>query len=490
MVCRVLAILSSLALSSTAVFAADQPARPNFVIVLADDLGYGDLACYGHPTIQTPNIDQFASEGLRLTSCYAAHPNCSPSRTGLMTGRNPFRVGVHDWIPYESPIHMRKREITIATLLRQAGYDTAHVGKWHMNGLFNRPGQPQPPDHGFNYWFSTQNNALPNHHNPENFVRNAKRVGRLEGYAGPLVAKEAIHWLNDIRDEEKPFFLYVCFHEPHEPIATDPKYAKLYPSDDPSFSAHHGNITQMDAAFGEVMDALNDLKLRDNTFVLFTSDNGPAITGVHPHGSAGPLRDKKSYLYEGGIRVPGIIRWPGHVQPGTTSDTPVSGVDLLPTLCAITDVPVPDDRAIDGTNILPVLKGKSIERETPLYWQFNRARGEPKVAMRIGDWKILATLKGLPEKKTVDIKPGEMKALKSAELDTFELYNLREDIGETNDLAQEKPEKLKEMVAKLRPLYLEIREETPTWPVWIRAEHEVTPIPIEWPDYSKRGKKK
>lgn len=489
MVCRVLAILSSLALSSTALFAADQPARPNFVIVLADDLGYGDLACYGHPTIQTPNIDQFASEGLRLTSCYAAHPNCSPSRTGLMTGRNPFRVGVHDWIPYESPIHVRKREITIASLLRQAGYDTAQVGKWHMNGLFNRPGQPQPPDHGFNYWFSTQNNALPNHHNPENFVRNAKRVGKLEGYAGPLVAKEAIHWLNDVRDEEKPFFLYVCFHEPHEPIATDPKYAKLYPSDDPSFSAHHGNITQMDAAFGKVMKALDELKLRDNTFVLFTSDNGPAITGVHPHGSAGPLRDKKSYLYEGGIRVPGIIRWPGHVKPGTTSDTPVSGVDLLPTLCAITDVPVPDDRAIDGTNILPVLKGKPIKRETPLYWQFNRARGEPKVAMRIGDWKILATLKGLPEKKTVDITPGEMKALKSAELDTFELYNLREDIGETNDLAQENPEKLKEMIAKLRPLYLEIREETPTWPVWIRAEHEKWPIPIEWPDYSRRGRK-
>ena len=488
MVFRVLAILFSFALISTPLSAAEQQTRPNFVIVLSDDLGYGDLACYGHPKIQTPNIDRFASEGLRLTSCYAAHPNCSPSRTGLMTGRNPFRVGVHDWIPYESPIHMRKREITIATLLRQAGYDTAHVGKWHMNGLFNRPGQPQPPDHGFNYWFSTQNNALPNHHNPENFVRNAKRVGKLEGYAGPLVAKEAIHWLNDVRDEEKPFFLYVCFHEPHEPIATDPKYAKLYPSDDPSLSAHHGNITQMDAAFGEVMDALDELKLRDNTFVLFTSDNGPAITGRHPHGSAGPLRDKKSYLYEGGIRVPGIIRWPGHVKPGTTSDTPVSGVDLLPTLCAITDVPVPDDRAIDGTNILPVLKGEPVKRETPLYWQFNRARGEPKVAMRVGDWKILATLKGLPEKKTVDIKPGEMKALKSAELDTFELYNLHEDIGETNDLAQKNPEKLQKMIAKLRPLYLEIREETPTWPVWIRAEHKKWPIPIEWPDYSKRGK--
>ena len=132
-----------------------------------------------------PHIDHFASEGLRLTNCYAAAPNCSPARTGLMTGRTPYRVGVHNWIPMYSPMHVRAEEITVATLLRDAGYATCHSGKWHLNGRFNLDGQPQPSDHGFDHWFGTQNNALPTHHNPENFVRNGKPVGRILGYSGP-----------------------------------------------------------------------------------------------------------------------------------------------------------------------------------------------------------------------------------------------------------------------------------------------------------------
>jgi arylsulfatase A len=203
--------------------------RPNFVVVLADDLGYGDLACFGHKTVKTPNLDQFANEGTRLTNCYAAAANCSPSRCGLMTGRTPYRVGIHNWIPMYSPMHVRKREITIAALLRQAGYATCHVGKWHLNGQFNMVGQPQPSDHGFDYWFSTQNNALPTHHNPDNFVRNGKPVGKLKGYAAQLVVDEAIEWLTEKRDVQKPFFLYVCFHEPHEPIASAKRFTDLYP---------------------------------------------------------------------------------------------------------------------------------------------------------------------------------------------------------------------------------------------------------------------
>ena len=174
--------------------------RANIVVVLADDLGYGDLACYGNPVIQTPHLDQFAREGLRFTDCYAAAANCSPARTGLMTGRTPYRVGIHNWIPMFSPMHVRRSEITIATLLRDAGYATCHVGKWHLNGDFNLPSQPQPSDHGFDHWFSTQNNALPNHKNPVNFVRNGKPVGPLEGYAAPLVADEAIAWLENLGD--------------------------------------------------------------------------------------------------------------------------------------------------------------------------------------------------------------------------------------------------------------------------------------------------
>ncbi len=270
-------LFSAAATTSLLAAEAKKAARPNILVVLADDLGYGDLACYGHPRIKTPNLDRFASEGLRLTSCYAAAANCSPARTGLMTGRTPYRVGIHNWIPMLSPMHVRSSEITIATLLQRDGYATCHSGKWHLNGRFNLPGQPQPSDHGFDHWFSTQNNALPNHKNPNNFVRNGTPAGKLEGYSAALVVDEAISWLKTGRDKAKPFFLYVCFHEPHEPIASDKRYTDLYPSDDPSFSAHHGNITQMDDAFGRLMRTVDDLKLREETLVLFTSDNGPAF---------------------------------------------------------------------------------------------------------------------------------------------------------------------------------------------------------------------
>ena len=256
--------------------------RPNILLVLADDLGYGDLGCYGNQAVRTPNIDRFAREGLRFTQCYSAAANCSPARAALMTGRTPTRIGIHNWIPMLSPMHLREEEISVATLLRNAGYATCHVGKWHLNGMFNLSGQPQPSEHGFDHWFSTQNNALPNHRNPYNFVRNGIPVGPLEGYAGSIVADEAIRWLREEHDKSKPFFQFVCFHEPHEPIATEKRFADLYPSDDPSYAAHHGNITQMDEAFGRLMRSLDELSLRESTLVFFTSDNGPAVTGMHP----------------------------------------------------------------------------------------------------------------------------------------------------------------------------------------------------------------
>ena len=465
-----------------------QTPRPNVVVVLADDLGYGDLACYGHPRIQTPNLDRFAAHGLKLTSCYAAAANCSPSRTGLMTGRTPFRVGVYNWIPMLSPVHVSRSEITVATLLRNAGYDTAHVGKWHLNGDFNRPSQPQPWDHGFSHWFSTQNNALPNHRDPDNFVRNGLPVGPLEGYAADLVADEAARWLTARQNDSRPFFLFVCFHEPHEPIASAKRFTDLYPSDDPSLSAHHGNVTQMDAAFGRIIQTLDELKLRDDTFVFFTSDNGPAITSIHPHGSAGPLRDKKGAVYEGGVRVPGIIQWPGHIKPGTVSDEPVSGVDVLPTLCELAGVAAPGDRKLDGESFVPVLNGKPIERRQPLYWQFNRSRSEPKVAIRDGQWKLLARLTGPPLKPSGGIAPGEMESMKSADLTGFELYNLDEDIAEQHDVQAAHPEVFARLRQQMQRLYVEIREEGPVWPVWEFARYESQRI--KWPDYWLNRKKK
>lgn len=448
---------------------------PNFVIVLADDLGYGDLRCFGNRSVFSPNLDRFAAEGMKLTNCYAAAANCSPSRTGLMTGRTPYRVGIHNWIPMMSPMHVRRSEITIATLLRKSGYTTCHVGKWHLNGHFNLPDQPQPSDHGFDYWFSTQNNALPCHRDPDNFVRNGRPAGRLHGYSAQLVVDEAKKWLLTIRDKTKPFFLFVCFHEPHEPIATAPRFSALYPDDGPrspfdpstsTYAAHHGNITQMDHAFGRLMKTLDDAHLTQSTLVLFTSDNGPAITAWHPHGSAGPLRDKKGSMYEGGIRVPGMIRWPGHTNAGQVCTEPVSGVDLLPTLCDIAGIHPPTDRVLDGASFLPIFAGQPIERQKPLYWQFNVARSEPKVAIRWGDWKLLATLTGPPIKPYGDIRAADQQQIKTAQLNTFELYNLEQDVGESRELSQVAAGQLEKMKPRMATMYEEVRRESPVWPAW------------------------
>ena len=420
--------------------------QPNIVIVLCDDLGYGDLACYGHPHIQTPNLDALARQGMRLTACYAAAPVCSPSRAGMLTGRTPYRCGVYDWIPPGNAMHLRGRERTVATLLREASYDTCHVGKWHCNGKFNSPEQPQPGDHGFNHWFATQNNAHPTHQDPDNFVRNGRPVGKLQGNSSDLIAREAIDWLNDDWDRSRPFCLFVWFHAPHEPIATSPEFMDMYEGHEEAI--YFGNVTQMDYACGHLMKALDDMRLRDETFVMFTSDNGPETLkryrGAHrSFGSPGPLRGMKLHLYEGGIRVPGIVRWPGRTKPGATSAEPTNGTDVLPTLCDIAGIPVPTDRPIDGTSILPMLANKRLQRRVPLYWRYDRALSKPfTVALRQGDWKILA----------------------NTALTQFELYNLRKDIAEKHNLAQSEPQQLERMKEALAKLHAEIDAEGPTWP--------------------------
>ena len=220
---------------ATAVLADD---RPNFLVFLCDDLGYGDLACYGHEHIQTPNLDRMAKEGIRFTDFYSAAPVCSPSRVGLLTGRSPNRAGVYDWIPGNAKprpdareqVHLRKSEVTIAGLLKQAGYATCVSGKWHCNAQFNRDTQAQPNHAGFDHWFATQNNASPSHANPKNFVRNGEEVGPLEGYSCQLVVDEAIDWLNRRKQakDEKPFFVFASFHEPHEPVASPEELVKQY----------------------------------------------------------------------------------------------------------------------------------------------------------------------------------------------------------------------------------------------------------------------
>lgn len=441
--------------------------RPSFLCMLADDLGYGDLACYGSRTIRTPHLDRMAAEGLRLESCYAAAPVCSPSRAGFLTGRIPARTGVHDWIPAGSAVHLGRDEVTVANLLKRGGYATCHVGKWHLNGKFNDPSQPQPGDHGFDWWFSTQNNASPSHEDPRNFVRNGKPVvpenrDREERYSCQIVAEEAIRWLESVRTSGKPFFLFVCFHEPHEPIASPADIVALYPDATKRGEAlYRANVTNLDRAVGSLLAALERLGLAGDTLAFFTSDNGPETLDRYAgawrsHGSPGPLRGMKLHLHEGGIRVPGILRWPGRIPPGGVSDEPVSGTDVLPTLCALAGVPVPRERPIDGASFVPVLAGERIERKTPLFWFYHRSIGPPKAAARAGDWKVLGLWDGELPTSGSGSRPDDGRPIGERKLTGFELYDLRSDQAEGNDLSAREGERLDALAGRLRELHAEV----------------------------------
>lgn len=420
-------------------------ATPNIILFLADDLGYGDLGCYGHPIIKSPNLDAFAKQGVRLTQCYSGSAVCSPSRSALLTGRTPHRNGVYTWIAEGAEVHLRTSEITLPELLKSAGYATCHSGKWHLNGLFNNPAQPQPGDHGYDWWMATQNNAGPTHENPDNFVRNGQPVGQMQGYSAPLVVSEAVTWLKEKRDATKPFFLAVWTHEPHYPIKSDPKFKALYPDlTDDVQREHHANVTQMDHAFGNLMKSLDEQKLTDSTFVFFTSDNGPEGDGIKTpgRGSSGGLRGRKRDLHEGGIRVPGIARWPGKIQAASTSDVPVVGSDMFPTMLAIAAVEAPKDRVLDGVNVLPVLDGSvtKVERPQPLFWRLHMAPNA-KIAMRVDEWKILA----------------------NAELTSFELYDIQKDPAESTDLKDQEAARFATLKEQLIKHNASIDAEGPDW---------------------------
>ena len=360
--------------------------RPNTVVFLADDMGWGDSATYGHKLIKTPHLDKLAEQGVKFTQCYSAAGVCSPSRSAILTGRHPYRNGVWRHLSGNHEAHLRASEITYPKLLKEIGYQTCHVGKWHLNSKpqFNNDKFPQPGDHGYDYWFATHNNASPSHKAPNNFYRNRKPVGELEGYSAQIVAAEAVRWLVDVRDKSKPFALSVWFHEPHSPIATDPRFTGLYKGHENRI--YMGNITQLDHALGQVLQALDDEGLSDNTLVIFTSDNGPV---ERFGGTTGGLRGGKRSDHEGGIRVPGVARWPGHIKPGTVSDVPVIGTDIFATVLDITSIPLPEDRTIDGVSIVPAFAGKPVERKVPLFWRTHVSPPGDRVALRIGDWKLV-----------------------------------------------------------------------------------------------------
>jgi arylsulfatase A len=366
-------------------------------------------------------------------------------------------------------MHLPQEETTIARLLQQAGYGTWHVGKWHCNGQFNSPQQPQPGDHGFDHWFSTQNNAIASHRNPHNFVRNGQAVGDLEGYSCQLVTDEAIRCLEQ-RSPQSPFFLMVCYHEPHEPVASPPELVAEYAdSTSNSDQAHYfANVTNVDRAVGRLLETLDRLQLADNTLVIFTSDNGPETLNRYPratrsYGSPGELRGMKLHLYEGGIRVPGILRFPGRIQPGQECAEPIGGVDILPTLCELAGIPLPPDRVLDGCSIAALFRGERLERPQPLYWDYDRAIGGPKAALRDGDLMVLGKRDASADNADSGLLEKDGQRVPSAELVEFELYDLAQDAAQQHDLSAERPEELRRLRGELVERYRQVQQEGPRW---------------------------
>lgn len=438
--------------------------RPNFLLVLLDDAGWTDVGCFGS-RIQTPHIDQLAAQGKRFTDCHSAAPNCSPSRAGLLTGRTPSRVGVYSYLPAGHVMHLRDQEITVAELLRDAGYHTGHFGKWHLSRL-GFDDQPSPAEQGFEYSLGTDNNAAPSHHNPTNFVRNGEAAGKIEGYSCQIVVDETIEWLDRIKagDSGAPFFACVWFHEPHTPIASPPelieKYRELYPELSDREATYHANIDNADRAVGRLMAKLEELHLAADTVVFFTSDNGP----LNRFSRVG-LRGQKSHVWEGGHRVPGIFRWPGKIKAGSKCAVPISGVDYLPTVCDIAGIQPPQDRTIDGTSIRPLLDGSddTFHRSQPLYWFFYRLN--PAIAMRDRQWSVIAESNDAQRPKTHPLVRDDMPRIKSSRPVKLRLFNLESDLDQQHDLAASQPELLDRMRTRLREMHRDVIAEGHHWDI-------------------------
>jgi len=391
MICRFLITLG-VALSASAVWAQqnvdsarDRQARPNVVVLLADDLGYRDIGCYGGP-VKTPALDGLAAQGVRFTDFYSGAAVCSPSRATLLTGRQHLRAGVYSWIhDAEQNAHLLEREVTLAEVLRSHGYETVHLGKWHLGLPTHNRKKPTPADHGFDYWFATGNNVQPSHKNPVNFVRNGAPVGKMDGYACQIVVDEAIAWLDEKRHPDKPVFLNIWFHEPHAPIAAPEKIVSPYGKLKDPAAVYSGTIDNTDRAIARLLRKLEQVGPPENTLIIYSSDNGS-----YRADRVGHLRGTKGSNFEGGLRVPGVFYWPGTITKGHVEHEPAGLVDLLPTVCGLLGIDNPEGVHLDGSDLSPLLTGRdnAFRRHQPLFWLLPAAG--PAVAIRDGNYSLVA----------------------------------------------------------------------------------------------------
>jgi arylsulfatase A len=426
--------LSSLPATAWSAEKPAAPAKPNILLIVADDQGYNDLGCL-NAEIQTPNLDRLAKEGVRLTDFYVTWPACTPSRGSILTGRYPQRNGLYDMIRNdvvdyghrmteieysispEMTLGLDLREVTVAQVLRQAGYATGVVGKWDSG----RAKRFLPLQRGFDFFYGFANTGIDywthERYGVPSLFRGNDRI-KEEGYATDLFRREAVSFIREHRD--RPFFLYLPFNAPHgasnlekDSWQVPEKYIQQYPGQDPKAkrTKYMGVVTCLDEAIGELLDTLKQLGLDENTLALFFSDNG----GGGPADNT-PLCGHKNQMFEGGLRVLSLARWPGRIPAGQVSGEFLTSLEVLPTLASLGSARLPEGVILDGFNMLPVLQGKAKSSRTAMFWDH---QGEK--AARVGNYKW------------VDSNAGKG------------LYDLSSDLSEKHDLSAEKPEVLQRL---------------------------------------------
>ena len=401
--------------------------KPNFVFILADDLGWAELGCTGSTFNETPHLDRLAAQGMRFTQAYAAAPVCSPTRAALMTGQYPARVGINDYLRPNDARFLSPDHVTLAEMLARAGYVTGLIGKWHLTGDYAKH-RGDPPLHGFKEVVCSETRGIgggayvpPYRHMPHVTAR------RKDEYLTDRLNHEAVEFIR--RNGDKPFFLYLSHYAVHTRLVAKAPLVEKYRKK-PGAGRNRNNpalaamIESIDQGVGMILQALDERKIADRTVVIFTSDNG----GESRVTSNAPLRGGKSQLYEGGIREPLIVRWPGKVAPGTTCAVPVSTIDFYPTMLEMAGIPPDPRQVLDGESLVPVLaKSGRLKRDT-LCWHYPLARPH-----------------FLGGRSSGAIRKGDLKLIELFGSGALELYDLAKDAGETTDLAQKMPQKAAEL---------------------------------------------
>ncbi|MFN7919467.1 MAG: sulfatase-like hydrolase/transferase [Bryobacteraceae bacterium] len=418
-----------------------QSRLPNIILILCDDLGYGDLGCYGNRIIQTPNLDRLASRGVRFTQFYTTSPVCSPTRAAIMTGHYPQRYGIHYAdLPERLPRYpLPSSALTIAEVLHDAGYFTAHVGKWHLG---EPPDAAIPRHQGFDQFAgsfggrpSSPWNQYARSINPE-VIFNEDRPTMQFGHVTDLQTAMALDVIEQQTTEGRPFFLNLWYNAPHEPLAPLAHQSKLYGDWSPEEQTYFQTVTDLDFGIGRILAMLREKKIEDNTLVFVTSDNGPeAHKSKYSRGSAGPLRGMKTQLWDGGVRVPAIAAWPGVIPPGSVNPYVASVLDLFPTFSAPGGIHRRDWTSDGGVNLLPILQRQAVMPERALVFEshFPQRGAAPSLpmAVRLGRWKLFSDYA----------------------FERKQLFDMESDPGESNDIAPQNPRLVAWLLVHLKRWY-------------------------------------